>query len=182
MVAILWAIFFSFLQECLSCFFCVEERKNIITLSVAALALSVILKHVIKTDNFDQEIRKSGYLGLLEKISQGHWGKLYGYYPGEALEGRREIARIAEELLRRDKGIDKFAISTAVMFYEVDPKKIPKDVTVGFLTNSYIEFYKLLDGQTFIQHPGGSMYTYLNYGEPDFRPTEKRALVISPTQ
>ncbi|MDF1637849.1 hypothetical protein [Alcanivorax jadensis] len=180
LVAMLWAIFISWIKVSLTGSCRVKYCHKMGSVAVAALALFVASKHIIKTDNLDQEIRKNGYSGLFNKVSQGRWDELYGYYPRKSLEGRKEIAEIASEILSRDSVIDKLAISTAVIFYEINPNNIPKDVTVGFLTNNYLEFYKILDGQTFIQHPGKKMYTYLDYGEPDFRPGEKRALIISP--
>lgn len=89
------------------------------------------------------------------------------------------MAETIENFLAEDKGIDNLSIYENALFYHLDPQKIPRHVTVGFLTNGYMVFHLLLDGQSFIQHSGGKMYSYLDYGEPDFREGERRALVLT---
>lgn len=145
----------------------------------AILSLLIMFQHFLKTDNIRLEVQSNGYKSLAEKLWGGRWSELYGYYPQETISSREEMAGIIHKLLEKDEGIDKLAIYTAFLYYHIDPYKIPSDVTVGFLTNGYMVFNILLDGQSFIQHPGGTMYSYLEYGEPDFGEDENRVLVAT---
>lgn len=148
--------------------------------SLAALfALAVVGNHLDKTGNVSQAVRKYGYSGLLERVVQGRWDELYGFHPRESLDARQNAVAKIEELLAKDAGIDNVSIYTNSLFYYLDPAKIPSHVTVGFLTNGYMVFHLLLDGQSFIQHAGGRMYTYMDYGEPDFSHGERRAVVVT---
>ena len=146
---------------------------------VYGIVLAVIGLHFNKMNNIQQAVRNYGYSGLLERILEGEWDQLYGFHPAESLKARKDIAATIEALLAQDKGIDKLAIYTHSVFYLLDPEKIPRHVTVGFLTNGYMVFHLLLDGQSFIQHAGGRMYSYLDYGEPEFSEVEKRAIVVT---
>jgi len=178
-IAILWAIFFNGVSRVASRYMTGQWISVSQRVLVFAIALSIILLHFAKTSNVRQVVRDYGYSGLMEKIMHGRWEEIYGFHPRETLEARKDTVATIEALLVQDKGIDNLSIYTNTLFYYLDPEKIPQHVTVGFLTNGYMVFQLLLDGQSFIQHSGGRMYSYMDYGEPDFRDGEKRAIVVT---
>lgn len=178
-VGVLWATFYdSFIFSASKN---VESggRARLLNYVLLLATLLPIVTHIHRTDNIRQAIRNYGYVGLFERVWQGRWTELYGYYSEETQQARETINKTIESLLVEDKGIDKLAIFTSDLYYGLDPYKIPKRVTVGFLTNGYMVFHILLDGQSFIQHPGNKMYSYLKFGEPDFSKGEKRTLVAT---
>lgn len=178
-ITLLWVAFFSLSGQWLAGR--LVGRWSGITPGLLAcfVALAVVGLHFDKTSNVRQAVRKYGYSGLFERMVEGRWDELYGYHPVESLESRKYIVETIESLLAEDEGIDNLSIYTNSLFYYLDPAKISPHVTVGFLTNGYMVFHLLLDGQSFIQHAGGRMYSYLDYGEPDFSQDEKRALVVT---
>lgn len=178
-VALLWGAFFNGLSVFASQRFSGFSASSIVNGLALTIGLFVIAIHVVKTDNAHQAIYRHGYSGWLERVWQGRWAELYGFHPQKTLEMRKEAAATIETLLVQDRGIDNVSIYTNSLFYHLDPKKIPSHVKVGFLTNGYMVFHILLDGQSFIQHPGGKMYSYMDYGRPDFRKGERRAIVVT---
>jgi len=178
-ITLLWAAFFHWVTRCVADYWSARWAGMARSGLVYGIALAVIGLHFNKMNNIQQAVRNYGYSGLLERILEGEWDQLYGFHPAESLKARKDIAATIEALLAQDKGIDKLAIYTHSVFYLLDPEKIPRHVTVGFLTNGYMVFHLLLDGQSFIQHAGGRMYSYLDYGEPEFSEVEKRAIVVT---
>lgn len=178
-ITLLWAVFFHSASRCVSRYMADRWTAIAPIMLVYGVALTVVGIHFDKTSNVRQAVRKYGYSGLFERAVEGRWDELYGYHPVESLESRKYIVATMESLLAEDPGIDNLSIYTNSLFYYLDPEKIPRHVTVGFLTNGYMVFHLLLDGQSFIQHAGGRMYSYLDYGEPDFSQDEKRALVVT---
>jgi len=51
-------------------------------------------------------------------------------------------------------------------------------VAVEYPAVTYTTFHLLLNGQIFTQHQGGSMYSYLRFGDPDFKQGERRVLYV----
>lgn len=178
-VALLWVIFFTEIYAFGLKWFSGGRMACVRNVLALVSGLLIVGTHFIKTDNVHQAIYHYGYSGWLQKMWQGEWGELYGFHPQETLEARKVFAEKIEAFLSEDEGIDNVSIYTNSLFYYLDPEKIPGHVTVGFLTNGYMVFHMLLGGQSFIQHPGGKMYSYMDYGEPDFRNGERRSLVVT---
>lgn len=149
-----------------------------VAVSVLAACLAVG-KGFLKTDNIKLAIAEHGYSWTFERMLTGEWDKLFAYYPPEAIEGRKTLVERMYQITENDKGVDLIAINTPELFLFLDPKRLRKDVRVGFLTNGYAVFHLLLDGQSFIQHPGDRMFTYLTYGVPNWSHGERRALVAT---
>lgn len=178
-VTLLWGAFFHWLTDCGGRYWPARWAGTARHGLVYGVALAVIGLHLDKMHNVQQAVRKYGYSGLVERVLESRWDELYGYRSAASLKAAEDIAATIEALVAQDPGIDKIAIYTHSVFYLLDPEKIPRHVTVGFLTNGYMVFHLLLEGQSFIQHSGGRMYSYLDYGEPDFSEGEKRAIVVT---
>lgn len=179
LVTLLWAAFFQWLSAFLQNFFPARRLAGLGKGAAMVVAIAIVLVHLHKTTNVQQALRNHGYGGTLERVWEGRWDEIYGYHPEASIKAREELAGIVEELLVMDSGIDNVSIYSNSLFYHLDPYKVPPHVTVGFLTNGYMVFHLLLEGQSFIQHAGGNMYSYLDYGEPDFSEGEKRAIIVT---
>lgn len=141
------------------------------------LVFFVISFHLFKMSHVQKAILKDGYVVFFRNVIEGDWENIYPRRTPSERKGWGDLNEIMIDVVNNDPGTDKIAIYDSVLFYKLDPHKIPDHVTVGFLTSGYMVFHVLLDGQTFIQHPGGNMYSYLKYGEPDFGDDEARILV-----
>lgn len=156
-----------------------NKGKALISLVLFLFSVAVSADHFMSTDNLRIAVQKKGLAYVFDAFVNGDFYKIYAKHDKEDIEARKEINSIALNLTKSDSGIDRFAIYDAGLYYFLDPHLLPDRVTVGFLTNGYMVFHILLDGQSFVQHAGGRMYSYLEYGEPDFDPSEKRALVAT---
>lgn len=176
---ILWACFFHFLRDFLAEKTVFKIFNNAFYAAVGFAALVVVGKGVLKIDNLRAAIDKYGYVEVAERVLKNQWDGLFFYYPSKAIEGRKKLVNEIYEVTRKDSGINLVGIYTPELYYFLDPYKLPKNVRVGFLTNGYGVFHLLLDGQSFIQHSGDKMYTYLTYGMPQWSKAEKRALIAT---
>ena len=144
---------------------------------VGFVAIAIIFFHFSEMSLVKYAIKNDGYKLVAESILKGEWNKIYPYRSRSERQGWKYLNDKMISAMNSDPGIDKLAIYDSVLFYNLDPKKIPEHIEVGLLTSGYMVFHVLLGGQTFIQHPGGMMYSYLKYGEPDFGEDESRVLV-----
>lgn len=179
LTCILWASFFErFIQFCATRAFPTQFRR-IAYLSAVLVACTIAGKNILKIDNFKLAVADNGYKWTIQHVLNAKWDKLFAYYPQETINGHKKLVERMYQITELDSGIDMLAINTPQLFLFLDPYELRSDIRVGFLTNSYIVFHLLLDGQSFIQHPGGRMFTYLTYGVPDWAPDERRALVAT---
>lgn len=174
LMALSWSCFFDYV--------CSHRAKwislNIARVTPCVVALAIVLLHFAQMDRIKIALHKYGVSGLFYRVVQWEWDEIYEVYSPEFhVAWRTQIDRIIS-MLEEDQGIDKLVIYDSVLYYGLDPYEIPDYVTVGFPSSGYMVFHLLLDGQVFIQHPGGRMFSYLNYGVPDFRRHEKRALCV----
>lgn len=174
-LVVLWASFFAWAWEKAS--FLVSSiylRGGL----VVAFSLMVIVGGIAQLTMLDLKIKQNGARWVIGRMFDGEWDKVFIHHGYEAMSARRLIAEKIELLLAQDNGIDKLVIFDPFLYYSIDPEMIPSHVTVGYPGVTYMVFHLVLNGQVFIQHSGGRMYSYLRYGKPDFSMGERRALYV----
>lgn len=142
------------------------------------LAFVVCLQHFGNMLQIKRGMHAYGLAGMSAYMLRGDWQKLVSFYTPSQTRSWQLLVKKIESLLERDRGIDKVVIFDSGLYYFLDPAAIPSRVTVGYPASGYMVFYALLNGQAFVQHPGGKMYHYLEYGKPDFHKGERRVLVV----
>lgn len=174
-LVVLWGGFFSWLLLKIPVSVVDRRARAILVLWVALL---VVGQHFINMAQIKRGIQAFGFFRTADILLSGRWHYLFSHHTPSQVQSRQLLSRKIEDVVRRDRGIDKVVIFDSGFYYALDPLALPRHVTVGYLTNGYMVFHALLNGQTFIQHPGGKMYSYLHYGKPDFSQDEKRLLCV----
>lgn len=140
------------------------------------LAVSVATSHLVKMDPIRQQLTQGGAAALIGNVFHGRWERIFQAHGPADLARWRGMAATIEDLLASDAGIDKLVMFKPQLYYHVDPANIPRHVEVGYPAMGYIVFHVLLNGEVFIQHPGGRMFSYLRFGLPRFSAGERRVL------
>lgn len=174
-LVLLWAGFFSWIRQVLQPWLLLRGPGGVLA---PLCALAVIVLHLAKMDSIRVAAVTYGWDGVVERVIQGRWSEIYEAYTPDVIAAWYTQTGRIEKMLQQDSGIDKLVIYDSVLYYSLNPEAVPEHVMVGFPSSGYMVFHILLDGQAFIQHPGDRMYSYLEYGEPDFSPDERRALVV----
>lgn len=172
-LTLLWAAFFAWLWEKTPHIILPSYAKGI---SLGIFFSFLMLLHYLQIAEIRVKIRQHGLYWTVERMYKWEWDRIFPSYTPVQVLAWHLFDRKIEELLAKDKGIDKVVLFDHELYYFLDPYAIPRHVTVGYPTNGYAVFHLLLDGQVFIQHHGGKMYSYLQYGKPDFRKGERRVL------
>lgn len=172
---ILWASFMSWAWEKLPPWLMSIPVK---ATAVLLLACITIVTHFTQMQQIRLSISYYGLSRMISYMAQGDWHRIFSYYTPLQTKSWRVMDRKIESLLAKDNAIDKVVIFDSGLYYMLDPYAIPGYVTVGYPASGYMVFHVLLDGQVFAQHPGGRMYSYLQYGKPDFHKGERRALYV----
>lgn len=145
---------------------------------VMLMTMVLVVQHFGQLTFVRLKVQQHGVPWVVGNLVSGEWGKVFPRHEPEALVARQQMAGRAEALLTEDLGIDRLINYDPMLFYFLDVDAIPRHVLVGYPATSYMVFHLMLGGQIFIQHQGGKMYSYLKYGEPDFRTGENRALYV----
>lgn len=138
----------------------------------------VILQGFKQLTQVDIKIKENGLYWVADKILRAKWDEIFIHHSHDAMAARSLMLEDIETKLIEDDGIDKLVIQDPYLYYHIDPGKIPSNVIVGYPATTYMVFHLLLNGQVFVQHPSGKMYSYLRFGEPDFRSGENRVLYV----
>lgn len=173
LLTLLWASFFAWLWSS------VPDAALSPTVKSMILVIGFLLTVTAQLAQVHQLKINMQYNGLswtLKRVWKGEWDRLFPSYAPEHVYAWKSLDARMQELLEKDRGIDKVVIFDHVLYYYLDPHTIPSNVVVGYPSSGYAVFLLLLNGHAFIQHPGGSMYSYLEYGKPDFRKGERRVL------
>lgn len=175
LLLILWASFWAWLWSALPAWVVARPLQIAIVLIVACL---VIVRHFGQMQQVQRGIHAYGLSRTLSYMAQGDWHKLFNFYTPLQTKSWRVMAGKIESLLAKDEAIDKVVMFDSGLYYMLDPRAVPKNVTIGYPASGYMVFHVLLNGQVFTQHPGGRMYSYLQYGKPDFHKGERRVLYV----
>lgn len=152
--------------------------KGVRASAVMVLAFVVVVQHVGNMLQVKRSMQAYGLVRMASYMWDGEWHRMFSFYTPSQTRSWQLLDQKIEKMLSRDHGIDKVIIFDSGLYYFLNPYAIPQYVTVGYLTSGYMVFYALLNGQVFIQHPGGKMYNYLHYGRPDFHRGERRLLCV----
>lgn len=171
-MAILWASFFSWLDG----FF--DNRSVSFRIGVFFVACMVCVSHLSLIVPLRKSVEREGLFNTLSIIATGEAKEIFYRHTENVIKERRRAARIIYLLTKKDSEIDKIVIYDPFLYYFVDPAKVPSNIVFGYPATNNIAFQLLLDGQVFIQHPGKNMYSYLDFGKPDFQKNEKRLVYI----
>lgn len=145
---------------------------------VILLTTALLFQHFGQLTFVKLKVQQHGTPWVMEKLVSGRWGEIFPQHEPRALAARKLMANRIKVMLAEDPGIDKLVNYDPMLFYFLDAEAVPSHVLVGYPATSYMVFHLMLQGQIFIQHQRGKMYSYLRYGEPDFREGERRALYI----
>src|SRR5690554_5389120 len=111
-----WASFFQRLPMYLSIIIQTNFVKPISTTLLLSCALLASGQHILNIANVKIAVKEFGYGGVIERIWLKKWDEFYAYYPKEAINGRKELVGIMEEIVNRDKDTDLIAIYTPELF------------------------------------------------------------------
>lgn len=172
---ILWASFLAWACSKIDNFIPANYVKLII---IGVFTAFVVLDGFRQLNQIDNKIQEKGFYWVAGRIIDAKWEEIFIHHSRDALAARESMSETIETTLNMDYGIDKLVIQDPFLYYNIDPNNIPSHVTVGYPATTYMVFHLLLNGQVFIQHSRNKMYSYLRFGEPDFRDGEKRALYV----
>lgn len=145
---------------------------------VTAVALFSIMAHVQLILPVRHAIAEHGAYQTASWLASGQLNKVFRSHDPDSLSSRKEMANMIYDLLDQDEGIDTLVIYDVFLYYYLDPARLPPGLVVGYPATNNVAFQLLMNGQVFIIHPGDRMYRYLDFGEPDFRPGERRVLYV----
>lgn len=171
-MAILWASFFS----CLDGFF--DSRSLSCRVAVFFVTCVVCVSHLSLVLPLRKSVEREGLFNTLSILATGEAKKIFYRHTEDVIKERKNAAQTIYFLTKKDSGIDKIVIYDPFLYYFVDPDKVSPGIVFGYPATNNIAFQLLLDGQVFIQHPGKKMYSYLDFGKPDFQENEKRLIYI----
>lgn len=174
-IVILWGSFFSWLWNKLPQ---AILGNGLRAGAVILLAFVVVVQHVGSMLQIKRGIQAYGLVRMTSYMLEGEWHRLFSHYTPSQTRSWQLLDEKIEGMLSRDHAIDKVVIFDSGLYYFLNPHAIPRHVTVGYPSSGYMIFHALLNGQAFIQHPGGKMYSYLHYGKPDFHQGERRVLCV----
>jgi hypothetical protein len=172
---LLWAFFASWAWSLLGNVFNAKIIKNG---AVVLLAIVAVLHGLGQLTLIDLKIQKHSLTWVIDRALKGEWGRLFIHHDYTAMSSRNAMAERIQYALSADKGIDRLIIQDPFLYYKLDPAAIPNHVVVGYPATTYMIFHLLMNGQVFIQHSEGKHYDYIQFGEPDFRAGESRALYV----
>lgn len=142
----------------------------------ASLAVLVVAGHLDKMTHVQKFVQQEGRVELVRTLLSGRAEEVFPRLRRPEIGQRQTMATQIEEAVRSDAGINKVVIFYPQLYYHLDPRVFAGRATVAYPAMGYLVFHVLLDGQVFAQHPGGKMYSYLRFGLPTFRESERRAL------
>lgn len=174
-MVILWASFIAWAWDKMSA---LKISNKWLTSGVLVCALVVVLNHFYNMYMIKESLRLVGAPLVLKSVLLGEWGRIFMHNPQDDIKAWKNAASKIEDLLGEDENIDKVVIFDHSFYYFLNPYKIPSHVTVGYATNGYRVFHILFDGQIFAQHPGGKMYSYIDFSKPEFVSDERRVLYV----
>lgn len=154
------------------------NNSKIVVFLCSIFTITVVVINIYRTPSIKEYVDNNGAVDLISAIASGKLDEIYGYYPASTIKSRDEILDIIYQITSKDRLTDVVAISDPHIFYGLDPEKLPRYVTVGFVSISYPSFLLLLDGQVFMQHDGDTMYSYLNYDSYIPSESQKKVLVV----
>jgi hypothetical protein len=172
---LLWAFFASWAWSLLGNVFNAKIIKNG---AVVLLAIAAVLHGLGQLTLIDLKIQKHSLTWVIDRALKGEWGRLFIHHDYTAMSSRNAMAERIQYALSADKRIDRLIIQDPFLYYKLDPAAIPNHVVVGYPATTYMIFHLLMNGQVFIQHSEGKHYDYIQFGEPDFRAGESRALYV----
>jgi hypothetical protein len=174
-VVLLWAFFLSWVWGRLN----IVLKSKVLSIGfVVVLTAIVVLQGIRQLTQIDLKIQKHGTAWVIDRAIKGEWERLFIHHDYAAMAARKTLANTIHNTLDLDRSIDRLIIQDPFLYYQLDPQSIPHHVVVGFPATTYMIFHLLMDGQIFIQHNEGRHYDYIQFGEPDFRKGERRALYV----
>lgn len=174
-LSILWAAFLAWAWPKIA----LVIQSGVLRAVLASMfVLMTVLAGIRQLTLIDLRIQQNGLAWVLGRVAGGEWERIFIHHSNEAMMARRHISSKITALLASDAGIDKLVIFDPFLYYKIDPRDVPKRVIVGYPSTTYMVFHLLLNGEVFIQHSHDRMYSYLRFGEPDFREGERRVLYV----
>ena len=172
---LLWACFFAWAWEKSAL---LMSRRALRTTFICVFSFLLVKQHVMQMTLLEHRVRQEGAWSVASSLLKGEWAKVFSWHEPIAQVARERMAGEIVRLLAEDSGIDRLVVFDPFLYYKLDASAIPDRVTISYPAATYMTFHLLLNGQVFVHHQRGRMYTYLRFGQPDYRSLERRVLYV----